>query len=454
VNRVRRWTLPLTWRTVLLLVGAVLASLLITAVAFEYRRQADFVDFRDSRARSMAALVHTARVMLEAVPSAQRAEVSEALAQSGTLQVFRVGTVALPPASSAPPPRRNAFEFWHRGPGGNGPADLEESIARYSQPPVEVHFRGRPGPRFWVRQEIGGESWWIVVLVGEPPQEPPQPLLVALALILILLLIASGLYAATITRPIAALAAAAQRVGEEWPDPVPPRGPTELRDLAERFNAMLERLREVETERRVLIGGLPHDLRAPLARLRLRVAMLPESAELEGIHADIAAVERIVRQFTDYLRGEQPAEAGLQPLGPLVDECVAPYRSLGEDVRAEIGDGAERDVPQAAVRRILDNLVHNALQHGRAPVVVRAAVRADALELAVTDAGDGVPGELRSKALEPFTKLDVARGRGGCGLGLAIVRQLARRHRGDVRLDGAPGAFTVRATLRLSGPAS
>lgn len=446
---VRRWTLGLTHRTVLLLVGAVLASLLITALAFEFRRQSDYVDFRDSRARSMAALVHTARVMLEAVPSDQRAEVSSALASSGTLQVFRVGTVELPPVSANASPRRSWFEPWRGGPLA-GPSGMEESIARYSQPPVEVHFRANPGPRFWVRQDIGGESWWIVVFVGEPPSEPPQPLLIALALILVLLLVAAGLYAATITRPIAALAAAAQRVGDEWPDPVPPRGPAELRDLAENFNAMLERLREVEAERRVLIGGLPHDLRAPLARLRLRVAMLPETPELEGMHADIAAVERIVRQFTDYLRGEQSVEAGLQPLGALVEESVAPYRSLGQDVSIVAGAGLEREVPQAAVRRILDNLVDNALQHGRAPVVVRASIGTDDVaEIAVTDAGDGVPEALHSKALEPFTKLDVARGRGGCGLGLAIVRQLARRHRGDVRLERTPGAFTVRVTLKL-----
>lgn len=449
MTHVRRWTPGLTHRTVLLLVGAVLASLTITALAFEYRRQSDYVDFRDSRARSMAALVHTARVMLEAVPSDQRAEVSSALASSGTLQVFRVDTVALPPASGTPPPHRSWFQPWRGGP-PESPHGLEESIARYSQPPVDVHFRTSPGPRFWVRQEIGGESWWIVVLVGEPPPEPPQPLIVALALILVLLLLAAGLYAATITRPIAALAAAAQRVGDEWPDPVPPRGPRELRDLAENFNAMLERLREVEAERRVLIGGLPHDLRAPLARLRLRVAMLPEAPELEGMHADLAAVERIVRQFTDYLRGEQSSEAGAQPLAQLVEEGVGPYRSLGQDVRAELGEGVERPAPQAAVRRILDNLVDNALQHGRAPVVVRASVDAQGVaEIAVTDAGDGVPDDLHAKALEPFTKLDVARGRGGCGLGLAIVRRLARRHRGDVRLDRSPGAFTVRVTLKL-----
>jgi two-component system osmolarity sensor histidine kinase EnvZ len=223
-------------------------------------------------------------------------------------------------------------------------------------------------------------------------------------------------------------------------------GPAELRDLADSFNGMLVRLRQIEGERRVLLGGLPHDLRAPLTRLRLRIETLTGIEEQPGIIEDIAAIDRIVRQFTEYLRGVQPDEPRA-PLEDIVRGAVDAYRSIGIDVRAGHID-VQASLPRFAMRRLIDNLIDNAVQHGRAPVLVSiAATPAGMVEVSVTDHGDGMAADLAETALEPFTKLDPARGRGGCGLGLAIVRQLARQLGGGVRFEKRTESFSVVASL-------
>ena len=435
-------SLGLTQRTVLLLLAVVFASLAIVAFGFELERRSSEADQFDARARGVAALVHTARSMLLSVPAEERERLSAGLMSSGTLQVFAESGVVLPPRLR----EGAASSDWR--------ARLGPALQRYAAAPSDIFFVATPSPRYWVSQLIDGERWWIVVPLGEPPPPPGSVPWTALFLVLAMMLVAAAMYAATISRPVRELAQATRRVGASWPEPVPLRGPRELRELGASFNAMLSRLRQVEEERHVLIGGLPHDLRAPLARLRLRLAMLPEGADVAGLGADLASIERIVRQFNDYLQGSVGPEVAREPIGALIEAAIEPHRSLGRQISAEYPAGGGPLVPPLAMRRLIDNLVDNAFRHGRGPVRVEA--RAEGRQrctLRVTDAGPGIPRDSGATALEPFTKLDPSRGGGGCGLGLAIVRQIARELGGSVAFEGGAGAFTVCVSVE-SAPAS
>jgi two-component system osmolarity sensor histidine kinase EnvZ len=136
------------------------------------------------------------------------------------------------------------------------------------------------------------------------------------------------------------------------------------------------------------------------------------------------------------------------PLDDVVRNAVDAYRSLGRDVHLDDAAVPHVEVPRFAVRRLLENLIENAVQHGQEPVHVRVSQpRAGTVELMVTDHGAGIPPETEALALEPFTKLDPARGRGGCGLGLAIVRQLSRQLGGGIRFEKLPNSFSVVASL-------
>lgn len=441
--RLRGLRFGLTQRTMLLLVVAVSGSLAVLAFGFSMQRRDDYAEFVDAHARNVAAQVHSTRLVLESVPAAYRRSISEGLKSSGVVYALP-GSEATPPRESASAPVRGlGLLGMVLGPPTERLPDVSEAIARYTTPPSQVRFVRDPGPRYWVSQDIGGERWWIVVLAGDPPPGSDVVPWPAVAAVLLSLLAVAALYASSITRPLRELAEATHRIGDGWPDPVDIDGPHELRDLADSFNGMLVRLRQIEGERLVLLGGLPHDLRAPLTRLRLRLATLTDLGEHPGIADDIASIDRIVRQFSEYLRGVQPDEPRL-PLDDLVHAAVEANRSLGRDVSIE-GDGevAVR-MPQFAVRRLLDNLIENAVQHGSEPVRVSLQrVSAGVVELCVTDHGPGIAPEVAEMALQPFTKLDPARGRGGCGLGLAIVRQLARQLGGYVRLVKEPNYFSV-----------
>jgi len=434
-------------RTMLLLVAVVLGSLVVLALGFAMQRRADYTEFADTRARAVAAQVHSTRLVLLSVPPEYRIKVSEGLRASGTVNAFPASAVSPPdgPRKGRAGGARAAPQLIGAGP--DALFDVSESIARYTTPPTEVRFTDTPGPRYWIRQDIDGESWWIVVLAGMPPPPPAGVPWLFVAAVLLGLFAIAALYAATITRPLRTLALATRRIGDTWPDPVFIKGPVELRELANSFNDMLVRLRQIENERLVLLGGLPHDLRSPLTRLRLRLATLTDLGEHPAIADDIASIDRIVRQFSEYLRGVHPDEPRV-PLRAVLEAAVESCRGVGRDVQLRDELQGPVAVPQFAVRRLVDNLIDNALQHGREPVLVRVLQEgATRVRIEVRDQGGGIPPEAAEAAMEPFTKLDPARAGAGCGLGLAIVRQLARQLDGSVGFERGPEGFAVIVTL-------
>lgn len=428
----------LAQRLAFLLVGVVVLSLLIVAAGAEYKRREYADQYRDVRARSAAALVYSARRLLVAVPPSQRHEIASELTASGTVQIFSASDPSAgPPALVAP---------------GRFPEDVErlrEAIARYATQPAEVRYGDDPSPRFWIKQFIDGEPWWVVVLMAELPQGSGNAPWAALLLVLSLVLLASGFYAASLTRPLERLAEAAARTGGEWPEPLELEGPRELQRVTDTFNAMVRRLKEMELERRVLLGGVPHDLRTPLTRLRMRIAMLPESSESQGLRADVVAMERIVRQFADYLDDRKDEEGRRSPLGAIAHDCVAAQRALGHDVTLMLHTDPAREAPDLLVRRILENLIGNALEHGRPPVEISISAEGeDRIAVQVSDRGSGIPESREQEARSPFVKLDRARSSAGCGLGLAIVQQLVGRSGGELRFSRENGVFAVVATFR------
>ena len=427
-------------RLVLLLVGVVIASLAIVAVGFEFQRREYSTDYRDTRARSAAALVYSARRVLVAVPPWQRREIAQALTASGTVQLVPVAEQSMPTVDP-----REAESAVIRD------EALRRAIERYATQPAEVLFRATPSPRYWIKQYIDGEPWWVVVLVSEAPEFSRPTPWAAILLVLSLLVVVSVLYAASITRPIERLSEATARVGASWPEPLELTGPRELQRLTQSFNAMLARLAEIETERRVLLGGIPHDLRAPLTRLRMRIAMLPEAADADGMRGDVAAMDRIVRQFADYLQDRDLDGGERTPIGAVAQELIAAHRALGHEVTLDLRVDAAWPVAGSMVRRILDNLIGNALEHGRAPVdVLIVSPDPRVLELQVTDHGSGFPESLEREACSPFVKLDEARQGAGVGLGLAIVQRLTHKLGGELRFIRSAGRFTAIASIARS----
>lgn len=321
----------------------------------------------------------------------------------------------------------------------------------------------------WVEMASPLERVWLFVSLPSPRGWPPDPLLLSLSIGLGALGALLLYLTLEIQRPLTRLQEALADVGlEALPQALPDQGAPAVRQLMARFNAMVLRLEDSGRERTTMLAGIAHDLRSPLTRLRLRLALAADGPmapqELERAHADIRSIERITRQFMIFAGAEADETPVMVPLDALVAEAAA---AVGE-VPLELDlEPLVRRVRPIAVARAVGNLLDNALTYGRPPlrVVLRplgpgegegrphgeAAAVESGFEIQVWDCGEGIDPQQWVKAMTPFQRLDQARGgEGHCGLGLAIAAKVARDHGGDLRRleamatdDPPPGRFAV-----------
>ncbi len=271
---------------------------------------------------------------------------------------------------------------------------------------------------------------------------------------LLLSLVGAWFIASRISRPLAALTRAAQQVGRgEHVDPAPEAGPREIRMLATAFNQMSADLGRLERDRAMVLAGISHDLRTPLARLRLGLEMIGGDRSMsEGLAADIDEMDKIIGQFLDFAKGE--SEAGIETaLDELVDDICERYAKLGRALVRGKPSAIRLSLAQMAVRRAISNLIDNALRYSSTPIEIEVRQEGGFAVIEVRDRGPGIPTSEAERMKRPFTRLEAARSdAGGSGLGLAIVDRVARMHGG--RLDLLPregGGLVARLLLSTAG---
>ncbi|HEX4884100.1 MAG TPA: ATP-binding protein, partial [Casimicrobiaceae bacterium] len=206
-------------------------------------------------------------------------------------------------------------------------------------------------------------------------------------------------------------------------------------------------------------AGVSHDLRTPLARLRLGVELAQaDEPTREGMIADIEEMDRVIGQFLDFARGEDAVALESRDVNELIEPIVERTRRAGHDVRFVRGTLPALRVRPTAIARLVGNLVDNALAYGAPPVEVTSGVADGHVEIDVADRGPGIPREDVERLKQPFTRADAARARAdgaaGAGLGLAIVDRIARLHGGSFDLLAREGGGTLaRVRLPLARPA-
>jgi two-component system osmolarity sensor histidine kinase EnvZ len=255
-------------------------------------------------------------------------------------------------------------------------------------------------------------------------------------------------------RPIERLARASEMFGKGRPVPdFKPYGATEVRRAAQAFITMRERIERHVAQRTEMLAGVSHDLKTPLTRMKLALAMMLDDADTRAFKADIAEMEHMLDDYLAFARGEGGEEAEETDLGELVrDTAMAAAKArAAEDDRLAVTapEHVVLSVKKAALRRCVTNLVDNALKAGRRVAVALQPGERHTL-IVVEDDGPGIPESRREEAFRPFHRLDQGRNlqSGGSGLGLAIARDIARAHGGDITLDqSAMGG--LKATIRL-----
>jgi signal transduction histidine kinase len=400
------------------------------------------------------------------------------LAVVASLAVFAIAAGLLWRQLDDPGPQGFAFEMAATlavnvlPPGADQQAALEKfarnlraDIALYSPDRVLLAAVGEPlpAPRAgrthsgWLRRIDGPPAWavrlgdgrWLVARVPRDRRHPAFGLFLTLALIA--LAVGVGMYPVVrrLTKRLEHLQAGVESLGAgDLAARVPVAGRDEVARLAESFNAAAARIEKLVQGHKGLLAHASHELRTPLARIRMgielvksgvdaerRTALLRDIAELDAMIDEILVASRL-----DALPALDAIEA-VDLLALAAEEC-ARY----EDVVLEGEPATLRGDPRL-LRRLLRNLLENAAKHGKAPVRVAIARRAQSIEISVVDSGAGVPSAERERIFEPF-----ARGAGasqGAGLGLSLVRQIARRHGGEARYDDAG----FRVTLAPAPPA-
>jgi two-component system osmolarity sensor histidine kinase EnvZ len=314
-----------------------------------------------------------------------------------------------------------------------------------------AHLRERLGPdtRFtlsrdgiegtWVSFKIEDDEYWVMLPRSRIEEADPLRWIGWGAVVLLLALAGAYVAVATINRPLQALTRAAAQMGQgRVPPPVEVRGPQEISTLASAFNQMAADIKRLDDERALLLAGVSHDLRSPLARIRLGVEMLQESGDgtlKADMVRDIEDIDAAINQFLDFARlADTEAAVGDGDLNALVRGVVERYARAGEKVTMDLKPLPALALRPVALQRLVANLVDNALRHSRTAVEVRTAADGDRAVIEVLDRGSGIPPEEAERMLQPFTRLEGARTGPGTGLGLAIVDRIARMHGGSIRL--------------------
>lgn len=311
---------------------------------------------------------------------------------------------------------------------------------------VPVLASRQDGERWlWTGLPGGGETLWLGFAQRRVGPHPLAALLLTLVAGLLLAAIAAWWLGGHILAPIKRFDAAAAILGRgETPTLLPEQGPRELAGLAHRFNRLSQQIRELLETRTTLLAGLSHDLRTPLARMRLALEMLqrrPDPAWVERLDNDIGEMDQLIGDVLTLARGLSPGAPAALDLATQLDAIADLARSEGNEVLVEC-PALEVLAPVAPLRRVIGNLIHNACRYAPGHAVdVRAERVGDQCRISVLDRGPGIPSDELDAVFRPFHRIELSRSRGtgGTGLGLAIVRQLAQAQGWRVWLENRAG---------------
>lgn len=307
-----------------------------------------------------------------------------------------------------------------------------------------TELRLAPG-HLWIKVRNGSGIYWL--MLPRPPHEHPLPWqwIGVAALMALLAVTAAFALAWRINRPLRRLTAAASLVGKGAAPPLLNEGgAAELSALSRAFNQMAADLHTLDADRVLLLASVSHDLRTPLARLRLGIEMVADQID-HGVHdgmvQDIEDIDAVVEQFLAYVRDDEGEAVDVDgDLNRVVGAVVERYHRLGSQVTTRLQTLPALPLRPTAMQRLVTNLADNALHYGGGAIEIETALEDGMAVLRVLDRGPGIPPERLEAVLQPFTRLEPARsGGGGAGLGLAIVARIAKLHGGAVRLGNRDG---------------
>ena len=319
---------------------------------------------------------------------------------------------------------------------------------------------------FWISFTIEDDKYWLMLERERLAGLTRVQWLGWASLVCLLSLVCAALISSLVILPLARLTAAARAIAKgERPTPLPEKGSQEIIEANRSFNQMVEDLAQVEKDRAVILAGISHDLRTPLARMQLEVEMasLPEEAR-EGMQSDINQMDAIIGQFLDYAKPSDAATFVAVNLSEMLADVgreAARIRDLR--VKTDLMPGVHVLGNATDLRRVFNNIIENARRYGKTPgadyteitilLRVKSTAHGRCAVVDICDHGVGVPEDQIAQLLKPFTRLDTARGQAnGAGLGLAIVERVLTRHNAQLTVRNRDeGGLLLQIALPLAG---
>ena len=331
--------------------------------------------------------------------------------------------------------------------------DIAKAVKERLGPDTRFSGSVNGAPGFWISFNIDDDKYWLMLERERLEGLTGVQWIGWASVVGVLSLLGAGLISNLVNRPLARLTVAASAIAQgKRPDPLPERGPKEIREANRSFNQMVNDLQQVESDRAVILAGISHDLRTPLARMQLELEMAQLSNEArEGLQSDIAQMDAIIGQFLDYARPTEAATFVPVDISELLQDCAREAaRMPGVKVTSDIEPDVLVNANATDLRRVINNIIENARRYGKTEgsditeidicckVRLRGQGKRAIIEL--QDHGPGVPDEMIEQLLKPFTRLDTARGQAnGAGLGLAIVQRVVTRHNAELQVGQRDG---------------
>lgn len=337
---------------------------------------------------------------------------------------------------------------------------LTDEIRRQLGDHTRLALRWKTLDGFWISFRLDPDDiddFWVRLPAERLEDTDNQDWLVWMVAAFSVALLGAFLIVSRISTPLRSLARAAQMVGSgRKPPALAEDGPQEIAIVTRAFNQMTGDLARNEAERALILAGVSHDLRTPLARLRLGIEMTgaPDD-DVAPMISDIEEMDRIIGQFLDFGRGEPSTPMETIDLSAMVESLIEPHRQRGVTIRFDSPGVLRAPVRVLPLRRAVSNLIDNALRYAEnSPIDVRVWRESNVACIEVADRGPGIPPQEVERLRRPFTRMEAARSdTKGAGLGLAIIDRVMRSH--DGRLDLLPrDGGGLRAVLVLPVKAS
>ena len=328
--------------------------------------------------------------------------------------------------------------------------ELENQLRTELHEDIDVYFEFKPKPRLWIYIPSLKDVW-----VREPllffAQYNPFIIIAWIIGVPLMAITAIIILVRQLNRPLKRLELAALRVakGQHSTMLETRRGPSEIRAVNAAFNQMTYDIQQATKDRTVMLAGISHDLRTPLTRLRLTAEIMADKDLAEGMILDIQDMDEILEQFISFMRDGSDETSELIDVNQILSEVAAQFAAQTQ-IEFHPEPLPEILIRRLAIKRMVGNLVNNALRYGQAPIVLSAMEGRQHLIISVRDHGHGVVESQIPDLLQPFVRGDSARTTQGTGLGLAIVSRIVKMHKGTLDIRNHPeGGLEVSVSLPL-----